>query len=173
TRPLGACQESESDSARKKFALTGEAASVFRQSRNALLISATLGDYSRLRFASVIIPPAKRIRGRLTVPGDNSLSHRAAMIAAMANGTSHLSNYSTSADWASTLACLTQLGVQINRHGADVTILGVGTSGLHASNGPLDCGNSGTTMRLLAGVLAGQDLKTTLTGDESLSKRPM
>ncbi|HJZ81300.1 MAG TPA: 3-phosphoshikimate 1-carboxyvinyltransferase [Pyrinomonadaceae bacterium] len=121
----------------------------------------------------MIIRPAKRIRGRLTVPGDKSISHRAAMIAAIANGTSQLGNYSTSADCASTLSCLTQLGVQINRNGTDVTIWGVGPSGLHAFAGPLDCGNSGTTMRLLAGVLAGHDLKTTLAGDESLSKRPM
>jgi 3-phosphoshikimate 1-carboxyvinyltransferase len=121
----------------------------------------------------VIIRPAKRIDGQLAVPGDKSISHRAAMIAAIANGTSHLTNYSTSADCAATLSCLEKLGVLIERSDNEVIIHGVGLNGLRASLGDLDCGNSGTTMRLLSGILAGQNFVSTLTGDESLRSRPM
>jgi 3-phosphoshikimate 1-carboxyvinyltransferase len=95
------------------------------------------------------------------------------MIAALADGASHITNYSTSADCAATLSCLRQLGVRIERTGNDVTIFGVGPDGLRAPDAPLDCGNSGTTMRLLAGILAGCDFESTLTGDESLRSRPM
>jgi 3-phosphoshikimate 1-carboxyvinyltransferase len=121
----------------------------------------------------VIIQPAKRIRGFLVLPGDKSISHRAAMIAALAAGRSRIENYSTSADCAATLSCLQQLGVRIERSGDDVLIDGVGADGLGAPAAPLDCGNSGTTMRLLAGILAGQNFSSTLTGDESLRARPM
>jgi 3-phosphoshikimate 1-carboxyvinyltransferase len=121
----------------------------------------------------VIIHPAKRIVGKLEMPGDKSISHRAAMIAALPNGTSRISNFSTSKDCAATLRCLEQLGVSITRKDNDVVVQGVGTRGLSAPKEPLDCGNSGTTMRLLAGVLAGQDFEATLTGDESLRSRPM
>src|SRR2546423_3509482 len=95
------------------------------------------------------------------------------MIAALADGASHITNYSTSADCAATLSCLRQLGVQIERTGNAVTVYGVGPNGLRAPDAPLDCGNSGTTMRLLAGILAGCDFESTLTGDESLRSRPM
>ena len=95
------------------------------------------------------------------------------MLAAIAEGVSTITNYSTSADCAATLACLRQLGVRIERTGSDVTIYGVGRDGLRAPGEPLDCGNSGTTMRLLAGILAGQDFVSTLTGDASLRLRPM
>src|SRR5437763_6869045 len=101
----------------------------------------------------MLVRPAKRIRGRLVMPGDKSISHRAAMIAALADGRSHITNYSTSADCAATLSCLRQLGVRIERNGNDVTIYGVGRDGLRVPDAPLDCGNSGTTMRLLAGIL--------------------
>jgi 3-phosphoshikimate 1-carboxyvinyltransferase len=121
----------------------------------------------------VIIRPAKRINGRLAVPGDKSISHRAAMIAAIATGVSRLTNYSTSADCASTLACLEKLGVRIERKDNEVTIHGVGLYGLRASDADLDCGNSGTTMRLLSGILAGQNFASTVTGDVSLRSRPM
>ena len=94
------------------------------------------------------------------------------MIAALADGVSHITNYSTSADCAATLSCLQQLGVQVDQNSAELTIHGVGT-GLRVSEAPLDCGNSGTTMRLLAGILAGCDFESTLTGDESLRARPM
>jgi 3-phosphoshikimate 1-carboxyvinyltransferase len=121
----------------------------------------------------VRIQPAKGIHGRITTPGDKSISHRAAMIAAVADGVSHITNYSTSADCAATLSCLRQLGVRIEQKGTEVTVHGVGNAGLRSAEMPLDCGNSGTTMRLLAGILAGQDLDATLTGDASLSSRPM
>jgi 3-phosphoshikimate 1-carboxyvinyltransferase len=119
------------------------------------------------------IKPARRIRGRLELPGDKSISHRAAIIAALARGRSILRNYSTSEDCARTLECLRALGVHADSVGVDVSVSGVGTSGLVAPEAALDCGNSGTTMRLLAGVLAGQDFSSTLTGDDSLRSRPM
>ncbi|HZG54630.1 MAG TPA: 3-phosphoshikimate 1-carboxyvinyltransferase [Pyrinomonadaceae bacterium] len=121
------------------------------------------------------IQPARRLRGRVRVPGDKSISHRAAIIAALAQagGRSHLANYSTSADCASTLDCLVALGVRIERDGNNVSVEGAGTRLAHAPRAPLDCGNSGTSMRLLAGALAGQPFASTLTGDASLRSRPM
>ena len=107
------------------------------------------------------------------VPGDKSISHRAAMIAALAEGSSRITNFSTSVDCAATLACLEQLGVSIERDDGDLLIHGVGPNGLRAPAAPLDCRNSGTTMRLLAGILAAQNFKTELTGDASLRSRPM
>ena len=107
------------------------------------------------------------------MPGDKSISHRAAMIAALAHGTSAIRNFSTSADCTATLSCLSALGIAIGRDNTAVAITGAGIDGLREPSGPLDCGNSGSTMRLLAGILAGQDFKSTLTGDESLRSRPM
>lgn len=107
------------------------------------------------------------------MPGDKSISHRAAMLAALAEGTSQIRNFSSSADCAATLSCLQDLGVAIERDKAVLAITGAGINGLRAPKGPLDCGNSGTTMRLLAGILAGQDFTSTLTGDDSLRSRPM
>jgi len=121
----------------------------------------------------MIIRGAKGVQGQITLPGDKSISHRAAMMAAIAEGRSLITNYSTSADCASTLACLQQLGVKLNREGNDVLVHGGALRGSRVLSQPLDCGNSGTTMRLLAGILAGQDWKSTLTGDESLRTRPM
>ncbi|QQS33875.1 MAG: 3-phosphoshikimate 1-carboxyvinyltransferase [Acidobacteriota bacterium] len=117
--------------------------------------------------------PAKRLEGSITVPGDKSISHRAAMIAAMAEGTTVIRNYASGRDCASTLKCLWELGVPIEVSGTTVTITGVGKQGFQKPIGPLDCGNSGTTLRLLAGILAGQSFESVLTGDESLKKRPM
>lgn len=121
------------------------------------------------------IQPALRLHGRIRVPGDKSISHRAAILAALAQagGRSRLINYSTSADCASTLACLSALGVRIEREGNNVLIEGAGRNWARAPRVPLDCGNSGTTMRLLAGLLAGQSFTSTLTGDASLRSRPM
>jgi 3-phosphoshikimate 1-carboxyvinyltransferase len=121
----------------------------------------------------VIIREAKTIHGRVLMPGDKSISHRAAMIAAIAEGTSSISNFSTSADCAATLSCLAALGVGVRRDHRDLVITGVGLDGLRAAPDALDCRNSGTTMRLLAGILAGQDFTSILTGDESLRSRPM
>ncbi|ARA93372.1 3-phosphoshikimate 1-carboxyvinyltransferase [Rhodothermaceae bacterium RA] len=119
------------------------------------------------------VTPAARLRGRVDLPADKSIAHRAALLAALADGTSHLVDYPSAADPQSTLACLRRLGVAIEPRGDLLQVQGVGLEGLHPPDGPLDCGNSGTTMRLLAGILAGQTFDTTLVGDASLSRRPM
>lgn len=115
--------------------------------------------------------PAESMNGRLRLPGDKSISHRAALIAALARGKSEISNFSTAADCASTLGCLRSLGVSIEHK--DVKIIFAGSQELVAPREPLDCGNSGSTLRILAGVLAGYDFTAELVGDESLSSRPM
>ena len=120
------------------------------------------------------VSPARRLRGRLQVPGDKSIAHRYAIFAALADGPSTITNYAPGADCQSTLACLRQLGVDVSDGGrGTVTLLGRGFGQLCSPHGPLDAGNSGTTMRLLAGVLAGHPFSTTLIGDASLSRRPM
>lgn len=121
----------------------------------------------------MIIRPVRNLSGVIRLPGDKSISHRAAMFAAIAEGTSRISNFATSADCASTLECMRALGVPIEQEGSSVTVNGVGKTGLRKPVVPLDCGNSGTTMRLISGILAGQPFESTLTGDESLSRRPM
>lgn len=121
----------------------------------------------------MLIRRAKYLRGEVKLPGDKSISHRAAMIGSMATGTTRVSNYAASADCASTLECLRGLGVRIGREGDVLQIDGVGKKGFTAPSGPLDCGNSGTTMRLMAGILAPQDFDSVLTGDVSLNNRPM
>jgi 3-phosphoshikimate 1-carboxyvinyltransferase len=121
----------------------------------------------------VIVKPAKRIRGALVLPGDKSISHRAAMIAALAAGSSRIRNFSTSEDCAATLSCLHQLGVAVERENNEVAIHGAGVDGLRELAAALDCRNSGTTIRLLAGILSGQNFTSTLTGDQSLRQRPM
>ncbi|MFQ6604479.1 MAG: 3-phosphoshikimate 1-carboxyvinyltransferase [Fidelibacterota bacterium] len=110
------------------------------------------------------------LRGDLTFPGDKSLSHRALMLAALAHGDSTISNLSAGADVRSTRRCLEACGVEIRTAGKTVQVQG-GT--LTTPSHPLDCGNSGTTVRLLAGLLAGQGITATFTGDDSLSRRPM
>src|SRR5436190_6703936 len=126
-----------------------------------------------VKMTKMRILPAARITGRLSVPGDKSISHRAAIIAALADGWSSLSNYSTSQDCAATLSCLRQLGIIIEQQGNDARVKGQGVRGLTKARVPLDCGNSGSTMRMLAGVLAGQNFDSVLTGDDSLRARPM
>jgi 3-phosphoshikimate 1-carboxyvinyltransferase len=115
--------------------------------------------------------PASSIKGRLRLPGDKSISHRAALIAALARGRSEISNFSTAQDCASTLGCLRALGISIEHK--DERIIFAGSQELIAPREPLDCGNSGSTLRILAGVLAGCDFTAELVGDESLSSRPM
>jgi 3-phosphoshikimate 1-carboxyvinyltransferase len=122
---------------------------------------------------SMRIIPARRITGRAKLPGDKSISHRAALVSALAKGRSTIANFSTSADCAATLSCLSLLGVAIEREVNDVRIEGVGKRGFSAPGKLLDCGNSGSTMRMIAGVLAGQNFTSVLTGDESLRSRPM
>ena len=120
-----------------------------------------------------IVHPARVIRGVVRIPGDKSISHRYAMLAALARGTSRLHNFSAARDCASTLGCMEQLGAPHRRadDGA-IEVTGLGQS-LHAPAAPLDCGNSGSTMRMLSGILAGQPFTSELFGDESLSRRPM
>ncbi len=119
------------------------------------------------------IQPAKRLTGSVHFPGDKSISHRYAMLAAIAEGTSEIHFFSTSADCQSTLACLKKLGVKIERKDNVVTIYGAGLEGLRPASGELDAGNSGSTMRMLSGILAAQPFRSVLTGDASLSRRPM
>ncbi len=115
--------------------------------------------------------PARQINGRLQLPGDKSISHRAALIAALASGRSEIANFSTACDCASTVECLRELGVSIQQTNQKLIV--AGTRKLVAPDRPLDCGNSGSTLRILTGVLAGHDLTAELVGDESLSSRPM
>ena len=120
-----------------------------------------------------IIRPARNILGSLRLPGDKSISHRYAMLAAFAEGTSRFSNFSTGADCASTLACMQALGAKVSKLEQNaVEITGVGGR-VTPSSQPLDCGNSGSTMRMIAGLLAPQQGRFTLVGDASLSRRPM
>src|SRR2546423_4942028 len=113
------------------------------------------------------IQPARRIHGSLRLPGDKSISHRAAILAALSRGRARLTNFSTSEDCTATLACLRQLGVTIERDETSVLVEGVGLDGLRAPLAPLDCGNSGSTMRLLAGGVAGQRFARAFTGSAS------
>lgn len=118
--------------------------------------------------------PGGRIAGEIRVPGDKSISHRAAMIGAIARGRSEIRGFLDAADCNATLAAIASLGVSIERPGpTHVVIHGAGLHGLHASRAPLDLGNSGTGLRLLAGMLCGQDFDSTLIGDASLMQRPM
>jgi 3-phosphoshikimate 1-carboxyvinyltransferase len=115
------------------------------------------------------VRPARKLEGELTLPGDKSISHRALILGAIASGRSRMRGLSGGADVQSTAACLRLLGVEID----EGSVNGVGLGGLRAAASPLDCGNSGTTMRLLAGLLSAQSFESELVGDESLSRRPM
>ncbi len=123
----------------------------------------------------MIVRPARNVSGSLSLPGDKSISHRYAMLAGIADGPSRLNNYSTGADCASTLACLRALGVKWERKTEGGNVIEVQGSGLSLSapGQPLDCGNSGSTIRMLSGIVAGQKFGTEMAGDESLSRRPM
>ncbi len=125
------------------------------------------------QISTRLISPAENVLGSLRLPGDKSISHRYAMLAGFAEGTSHLSNFSSGADPHSTLTCIEQLGARVE-HQDDGVIAITGRAGVFAEPGSaLDCGNSGSTMRMLAGLLAAQPFTTTLVGDASLSRRPM
>jgi 3-phosphoshikimate 1-carboxyvinyltransferase len=119
------------------------------------------------------ILPARAISGPVELPGDKSISHRYAMLAALARGTSRVERFSPAADCRSTLDCLKRLAVEVEQSASAVTIKGAGLHGLRQSRRDLDAGNSGTTVRLLAGILAGQSFNSTITGDDSLRRRPM
>jgi 3-phosphoshikimate 1-carboxyvinyltransferase len=120
-----------------------------------------------------IVRPARNIYGSLRLPGDKSISHRYAMLGGFAEGVSRFTNFSTGADCASTLACMESLGATVNRIGEDaIEITGV-AGRVSPPAHPLDCGNSGSTMRMISGLLAPQQGSFTLVGDASLSRRPM
>jgi 3-phosphoshikimate 1-carboxyvinyltransferase len=122
--------------------------------------------------STVVVRPVRSLAGSLRLPGDKSISHRYTMLAAIAEGTTRLENFSTGADCASTLGCLRTLGVEWQRNGNTVVINGQGAE-LQLPSSALDCGNSGSTMRMLSGILAGQEFASQLAGDDSLSRRPM
>lgn len=119
------------------------------------------------------IEPGGRLRGKVQVPGDKSVSHRAVMFAALASGTTRVTGFLESADCLATLAAFAAMGVAHRREGGALVIDGVGLHGLQAPDAPLDLGNAGTSMRLLSGLMAGQAFDSVLTGDASLSRRPM
>lgn len=122
---------------------------------------------------SVSIRPARNILGSLRVPGDKSISHRYAMLAALAPGRSRFDNFAPGADCASTLGCVRDLGCTVERDENGVVAIDGLAAQLQAPSQPLDCGNSGSTMRMLSGILAAQPFTSELIGDESLSRRPM
>ena len=130
-------------------------------------------ESTQVNNETVTVSPINRLRGELRLPGDKSISHRAAMIASLAHGESILQNFSSAQDCAATLDCLQALGVRVLRKDATVAISGTGASGFRAPEQILNAQNSGTTMRLLAGILGGQPFASTITGDESLLSRPM
>jgi len=122
---------------------------------------------------SETVRPARNVRGTVSLPGDKSISHRYAMLAGIAEGVSRIENYSTGADCASTLGCMRTLGVSWQKNENNVIeVQGSGLS-LATPGAALDCGNSGSTMRMLSGIVAGQKFSSEMIGDESLSRRPM
>ncbi|MBU0704469.1 MAG: 3-phosphoshikimate 1-carboxyvinyltransferase [Chloroflexi bacterium] len=125
-------------------------------------------------MARLIVHPGAPLCGRVRVPGDKSISHRALLLGALCEGNSRVSGFLPAGDCLATLACLRALGVEVETHEATtLTIHGRGLRGLRSPTAPLDCARSGTTMRLLAGILAGQPFESTLTGDPQLLRRPM
>ncbi|MCD8222690.1 MAG: 3-phosphoshikimate 1-carboxyvinyltransferase [Clostridiales bacterium] len=121
-----------------------------------------------MKFSAV-----KRLRGEITVPGDKSISHRSVMFGSLAKGTTEIHHFLRGADCLSTISCFQAMGVTIDISGDMVTVHGNGLHGLKKPESILDCGNSGTTTRLIAGILSAQDFDVTLTGDASIQKRPM
>ena len=113
------------------------------------------------------------LRGEITVPGDKSISHRAVMFGSLADGLTEVTNFLQGADCLSTIECFRSLGIEIENTPGRILIHGKGLHGLQAPSIVLDAGNSGTTTRLISGILAAQPFETTLTGDASIQKRPM
>lgn len=120
-----------------------------------------------------LVPPSGSFAATISLPGDKSLSHRALLFSAMAEGTSFISGLGTGEDVKTTASVLTQLGIEYSVVDGSISVSSAGVAGFQAPSEPLHCGNSGTTMRLLTGILSAQSFATTLIGDESLSKRPM
>ena len=117
--------------------------------------------------------PVSSLRGSLTIPGDKSISHRSVMFGSLAQGTTEITHFLKGADCLSTISCFRSMGVEIQEKDGKILVRGRGLRGLKRPEGVLDCGNSGTTTRLLAGILCGQDFDSVLTGDASIQKRPM
>ena len=117
--------------------------------------------------------PCPRLRGEIAIPGDKSISHRAVMLGSIAKGTTRIHNFLQGADCLSTISCFRQMGIEIENNGSSVLVHGKGLRGLKKPEQILDCGNSGTTTRLISGILAAQPFPSTLTGDQSIQKRPM
>ena len=119
------------------------------------------------------IPKLNKLHGKLTIPGDKSISHRAVMFGALAQGTTRITHFLEGADCLSTISCFQAMGIHIQKNKDDVLVEGKGLHGLQAPLDILDVGNSGTTTRLISGILAGQDFTSRLTGDASICQRPM
>lgn len=132
-----------------------------------------MAEIKKLETETVNITAATKLRGDFQLPGDKSISHRSAMFAAIGNGQSRICNYSSARDCQSTLDCLEAMGVRVIREKEQIIIDGVGLTGLRKPSGMLDVGNSGSTIRMLSGILAGQNFATEITGDESIQRRPM
>jgi 3-phosphoshikimate 1-carboxyvinyltransferase len=122
---------------------------------------------------SLTIEPAVSLRGDIAVPGDKSISHRALLLGAVADGESRFTGFGASDDTLSTAAAMRSLGAEVEIDGDEALVRGAGLRGLRAPAGPIDCGNAGTLMRLLPGLLVGQEGRFELVGDESLSRRPL
>lgn len=120
-----------------------------------------------------VINNSKAIKRTITIPGDKSISHRSVMLGSLANGTTHVHGFLTGEDCLSTIACFKKMGIEIELDGTDVTVHGKGLNGLKAPTETLDVGNSGTTLRLMTGILSAQPFSCTVTGDSSIQKRPM
>src|SRR5271154_2828033 len=147
----------------------------FRSCKNLRYIKFMLDDSMR-DGSKAVVGPARTVRGVVHIPGDKSISHRYALLAAIAEGKSRFRNFSAARDCASTLDCVAKLGCEWKRRedadGGAIEVYGQGPQ-LSAPSEALDCGNSGSTMRMLSGILAGQSFPSELCGDESLSRRPM
>ena len=121
----------------------------------------------------LIVNPIEKIQGKISVPGDKSISHRAVMLSGISQGKSRIKGFLRGEDCLSTIACFRGLGIDIQEKNQEIHITGKGLHGLSEPKDILDAGNSGTTMRLLSGILAGQNFLSIITGDDSLKKRPM
>lgn len=121
----------------------------------------------------MIIKKARSLNGELLIPGDKSISHRSVMFGALAEGLTEVEHFLTGADCLSTIACFRQMGIAVEQSGSHVLIHGKGLHGLQKPSTVLDAGNSGTTVRLMSGILSGQSFASTITGDASIQKRPM
>ena len=121
----------------------------------------------------MIIQKHGPLRGELAVPGDKSISHRSVMFGALSEGITEAENFLTGADCLSTISCFRQMGISVEQNGTSVIVHGKGLHGLTRPSGIIDAGNSGTTVRLLSGILAGQPFDSLITGDASIQKRPM